>query len=187
MNTARAFGTIIDALQHATSSVLDPRKYREALNAAVELCDHYQERDEATISVLLRCQNAFSNMQSDLLMKGPEIDPVVELAGELEEATERQSTQLLLETRTVRTSNTGFNVPVYTWGRDCDLCESDGITWIEPDMETFTQLVADTYDNAEGPVAIRIMKAKEANEFKASFRDRVMEAYEDGNTTGVVI
>jgi hypothetical protein len=201
MNTAKAYSTIIDALQHGACNALGPAKYREALNAAMELRDHYIQRDEKTASTLMRCESAFNNMQSDLLMRGPEIDSAVKLASELEEAAERQRMILTLESRATYRDHgpdrilgddeppdgPAWLVPVYIWGRDCDLCESDRIVWIEPDLETFTQLVADTYDSAEGDTAIRIMKPQEAAEFEPSFRDRVMEAYENGNTTGVTV
>jgi hypothetical protein len=202
MNTAKAYNTIIDALQHATAGDRqDPSKYREALKTAMTLREHYVERDEQVASTLMRCESLFYNMQSDLLMRGPEIDSVVELTEELEEATGRQRMILTLESRATYRDHgpdvivghgeppagPAWLVPVYIWGRDCDNCESSRITWIEPDLEVFNQLVADVYDSAEGLTAIRVLTPEEAADFTPSFRDRNLEAFENGRGTSCIV
>ena len=189
MNTAKAFALINEALQQAAAGVNNPTLTRQALQQAESLQDHLITQNESTARTLRRCETLLANMRTDLAQD----DHAQEIAEDLEPEVNAAQLTLLIEARTVCTrggdtvEDWEWHAPVYVWGRDCDQCESDHISWIEPDLEAYTQLCADTYDSAEGPTTIRLMTPKEANEFKPSFRDRVMEARENGNFFGVTL
>lgn len=74
-------------------------------------------------------------------------------------------------------------VAVYDWGRDCDMCESDRVTWIDATLEAYREFEQRVYDNAEGPVSCYPISPESAAEFEPSFRDRIAEAWDNGNTT----
>ena len=66
----------------------------------------------------------------------------------------------------------------YTWGRDCDLCESDSVhfflSWYEA-----AKWIQSTYENAEGPTSVSQIDLKGYLNFERSFRDRALEQFEE--------
>tara|TARA_R110000787_G_C13324110_1_gene436730 strand:- start:45 stop:425 length:381 start_codon:yes stop_codon:yes gene_type:complete len=73
-------------------------------------------------------------------------------------------------------------VAVYSWGRDCDMCESDGVTLLPAHLMAYTRYENEVYDNAEGPTSVYPISMDEAADFEPSFRDRIAEAWDNGNT-----
>lgn len=78
-------------------------------------------------------------------------------------------------------------VAVYVWGRDCDLCESDSITNIPANLKAYEKFEQDQYDMAEGPTVVHPVSPEEADKFRPSFRDRILEAYEDGHPHHITV
>ena len=39
----------------------------------------------------------------------------------------------------IRDLAVGSKVAVYQWGRDCDMCESDSVSWIDATLESFLE------------------------------------------------
>jgi len=76
---------------------------------------------------------------------------------------------------------------VYHWGRDCDHCESDGVSTMPATKKAFEQAEADMYDNAEEPCTMYPITEAEAAEFRPTFRDHIMEAFEDGHPYSVAV
>ncbi len=71
----------------------------------------------------------------------------------------------------------GGKVPVYSWGRDCDQCESDSVTLIPATVMAFLWFADRTFRYAEGPVQVYPISFAEYAEFEPSFRDRRAEQY----------
>ena len=71
-------------------------------------------------------------------------------------------------------------VAVYEWSRDCDMCESDSMTRIPATLTHFRAFERSIYESAEGPVRIELMDNDDFIQFQPQFRDRAMEAYENG-------
>ena len=73
------------------------------------------------------------------------------------------------------------NVNVEVWSRDCDMAESTYLETIPATFEALDKLRMKLAENAEGPFATRILSQEEAAEFQPHFRDRVLEAFENGS------
>lgn len=71
------------------------------------------------------------------------------------------------------------NIGLIVWSRDCDMCESTNGHVIK--ASEFNEYVEDLYYNAEGPCNVTIVTVAEAEAFESSFRDRALEAFEDGH------
>ena len=71
-------------------------------------------------------------------------------------------------------------IVMYQWGRDCDMCESDSITIIAATRRSVMNFINHVYEGAEGPTNVHSIPLEEAKEFKSSFRDRILEAREEG-------
>lgn len=78
---------------------------------------------------------------------------------------------------------------VMTWSRDCDMCESTRVrtyyTYI-----SLTQAYASYIENlewAEGPSSWELVDPKEYPEEATHSRDRIMEAFENGNGTSLFV
>ena len=74
-------------------------------------------------------------------------------------------------------------VPVYEWGRDCDMCESDSAYLIPANVMAFERRECRVYDGAEGATSFRLMHWDNYKDFHPSFRDRIGEAWDNGNTS----
>lgn len=81
---------------------------------------------------------------------------------------------------TCRKEITRRMVLVYQWQRDCDMCERDSVVAIPAGRRYFAKVERDLYDGAEGPGGIYTITPEDAAEFSPSFRDRVLEAFEEG-------
>jgi len=78
--------------------------------------------------------------------------------------------------------------PVYMtqFSRDCDCAEATYRhrfpTWFHAN-----RYIEEAYAEAEGLTVFYEVTRKEYEEFESEFRDRTLEAFEDGNTTGVLL
>ena len=70
---------------------------------------------------------------------------------------------------------------VRVWGRDCDHCESTSIRLIDANYWALEAVRDVVYDDAEGPCSVHIIREDEAKLFKPSFRDGILEAFENGH------
>jgi len=70
--------------------------------------------------------------------------------------------------------------PVYVWSRDCECVESDRVVWIHPEAGELDELTDQTEESAEGPYSISMITQEQAADFEPTYRDRIMEAYENG-------
>jgi hypothetical protein len=77
-------------------------------------------------------------------------------------------------------------IHVIKWERDCDCAEwtSSHKFKSREEFEKFCDL---RYAYAEGPVSISVVSKKQYTEFVPESHDRVLEAFEDGKGTSVVI
>lgn len=80
---------------------------------------------------------------------------------------------------------------VYTWSRDCDMCESDNVM-VCRSLVAFYTIVECFYDSAEGPCTIEVITKEQYEEYikencgtSGKIRDRVLEAFEDGRNHNV--
>lgn len=88
------------------------------------------------------------------------------------------------------------------WSRDCDQCEgtdvheyhhkpnADGLDPCRVVLNRVLERVDSAYYNAEGPVNHYIMSEiafEEYQQYGRETRDRILEAYEDGNGDSVII
>lgn len=72
------------------------------------------------------------------------------------------------------------------WSRDCDMCESTHVSRYES-IEELEQSKEEAGEWAEGPVTWTYMDPREEEDFVPGFRDRAMEAFENGRGTAVVL
>ena len=70
--------------------------------------------------------------------------------------------------------------------RDCDMCETTHISKYSSIKEMEESMQA-TYEDAEGYVSFTYAHPLDAENFEPSFRDRTMEAYENGNGTSILV
>ena len=66
-------------------------------------------------------------------------------------------------------------VAVYTWGRDCDLCESNHMFLINATVMTYEQYEKDLYECAEGPTIMYPDTMEAFHDFHPTHRDRAAE------------
>ena len=84
------------------------------------------------------------------------------------------------------------NVIYYeAFSRDCDMCESHSYNKFEGTSEQFDKMVEKSYEGAEGEMWFKEITKEEYDAIDSddmsSTRDRVMEAYENGNgNSGIV-
>jgi len=71
------------------------------------------------------------------------------------------------------------------WSRDCDCVESTYATTIPATLTHYTNFCTKEYEYAEGAMSINIVTEKEYQEFQPYQRDRILEAFENGNTYNV--
>ena len=70
-------------------------------------------------------------------------------------------------------------VAVWTWSRDCDMCEGTDRSLIPATSGALDEFLDSLYANAEGPVSWSLHAPSE--HFQSTFRDRALEAFEDGH------
>lgn len=75
------------------------------------------------------------------------------------------------------------------WSRDCDMCESAGVSVFYGTKKMFDKAYDQAAEWADGPFSWEIISKEEYLERKGEryFRDRVMEAYENGNGTSIYV
>jgi len=78
-----------------------------------------------------------------------------------------------------RATPDGF-VYFYQWGRDCDMCEADSVRKRAAVPMAIEHEIDQIYEWAEGPTRTAILTADEAADYEPHSRDRVMEAFENG-------
>jgi hypothetical protein len=80
----------------------------------------------------------------------------------------------------------GKRIYAVRWSRDCDMCESNRRVEFK---NRFAMEYAEMhmYEDAEGPQSITVITKSEYDEFENSTRDRVMEAYENGNGFSIYV
>lgn len=76
-------------------------------------------------------------------------------------------------------------MPVIVWSRDCDCCEGTSLSYIRASLAAYDRHCEYLADGAEGPWRISIATPDEAAEFQPECRDRVLEAFENGNSYNV--
>jgi hypothetical protein len=81
----------------------------------------------------------------------------------------------------------GDSVWVYEWGRDCDMCESSTVYKIPASVMAFLLREKSIYECAEGPTSFRVITPEQAADFQPEFRDRIAEAWDNGNTTPYIV
>ena len=71
---------------------------------------------------------------------------------------------------------------VEVWSRDCDMCEGTSLSRIPATITAYERLVTRELSWAEGPTTFRVLDPCDWDQWEPSFRDRVAEAWDDGNT-----
>lgn len=71
-------------------------------------------------------------------------------------------------------------IHVIKWERDCDCAEWTSSHKFKS-REEFEKFCDSRYANAEGPVSISVVSKKQYKQFVPEERDRVLEAFENGN------
>lgn len=79
----------------------------------------------------------------------------------------------------IRQSTDGY-VYLRVWQRDCDMVEATELRKIPAEQDAVERTIDRIWEGREGPVNITFLSAVEAQEFRASERDLVTEAWEDG-------
>jgi hypothetical protein len=74
----------------------------------------------------------------------------------------------------------GGSVAVVVWSRDCDMCEGTELRIIPAHVSSYLRLLDELHQWAEGPFNATIITSIEAEQFQPSFRDRALEAWENG-------
>lgn len=70
---------------------------------------------------------------------------------------------------------------VREWSRDCDHCEATRMYTIPATLIAYNRKLCSLMDDAEGPVSLWPMTSEEAAEFTPTYRDHILEAFEDGH------
>lgn len=80
----------------------------------------------------------------------------------------------------------GRKVYAVHFSRDCDMCESNRRIEFKNRFD-YNYSLMHIMDDAEGPQSLTIISKEEYDEFKSSNRDRVMEAFENGNGFSIYV
>lgn len=80
------------------------------------------------------------------------------------------------------------NKPVYAgfWERDCDMSEGTFSRKFDNELE-YQRYLVEWHKDAEGPQSSWRMTPEEFGEFESSFRDRALEAFENGRGNAVFV
>ena len=77
------------------------------------------------------------------------------------------------------------------FSRDCDMCESHSYNEFEGSKKQFDKMVEKAYEGAEGAMWFKEITKEEYDAIDSddmtSTRDRVMEAYENGNGNSIIV
>jgi hypothetical protein len=72
---------------------------------------------------------------------------------------------------------------LHVWERDCDMMEVTRRVIIDANITAYRKYAEELAEGAEGPYTVELMSREESDKFTPSERDRIMEAYENGNTS----
>ena len=98
--------------------------------------------------------------------------------GTLQAATEaRKARQAYLQR--VKECNEHGVVALCHWSRDCDMCEATYREEIEAVPAVIDQRIEELLEGAEGPMQFWVQRMSDP--FESTWRDRALEAYEDGH------
>jgi hypothetical protein len=81
---------------------------------------------------------------------------------------------------------------IETWSRDCDMCESSSVSKYQS-IKAYHKAVERACEWAEGPVTFTIITKDQYNAYAkpgnrlGRTRDRIMEAYENGNGSSIYV
>lgn len=78
-------------------------------------------------------------------------------------------------------------IAVYEWARDCDMCESSSVRLIPASVMAYQRFENAVHDGAEGPCCCYIVPMNEVADFELTFRDRIAEAWDNGNTSPYMV
>jgi hypothetical protein len=98
--------------------------------------------------------------------------------GDLDAATTRRKSRQAFLQR-IKDCNEHGVVALVVWQRDCDCCEATTRTEIEAVPAVIDEAIERLYEDAEGPLQWYIQRMSDP--FEYGFRDRALEAYEDGH------
>lgn len=83
-------------------------------------------------------------------------------------------------------SLTTETIYIYYWSRDCDMCESTTFHKIHG-QKALNRFLDVSAQDAEGLQGYDTITKEEYDNSTSSFRDRVMEAYENGRGTSIYV
>lgn len=100
----------------------------------------------------------------------------------------RRKEQIIYDAKKWYYEKTDKVVYYYYSSTDCDMCTSAGYGYTLGER-AFREYEQDMYEGAEGPTQIEKISKEEYLENKDEhyFRDRIMEAYENGNGTSIIV
>jgi len=78
------------------------------------------------------------------------------------------------------------HIYITCWSRDCDMFESTTAS-VCYGRKAFEKIKEEAYEWAEGPVSWEEISKEEYEDFQPYHRDRIMEAYENGNGTSIYV
>jgi hypothetical protein len=81
----------------------------------------------------------------------------------------------------IQTVQQGGKVAFYSWSRDCDCCESEGLELMPASPLRIHREIDRLYSDPEGPVSWDILPPSEYEDFIPQQRDAALEAFEDGH------
>lgn len=129
-------------------------------------------------SAVRRVSQQFGYQATGVLKILNNVEEAYHLLEEAHERTERRREWV----RRFKRHHQDGKIGVIIWSRDCDMCESH-VAWIA-EVNTVAELDAwidRRLESAEGPMSFHLVSVREAEDFLPAFRDRALEAFEDGH------
>lgn len=84
-----------------------------------------------------------------------------------------------------------FYTPIYYdyYSRDCDMCERSYVEKFQGSRKAYKKMKENAYEWAEGPMEFNEISKDEYNQRAGivNTRDRILEAYENGNGTSIYV
>lgn len=72
-------------------------------------------------------------------------------------------------------------VNLIVWSRDCDMCEGTSVRKIPATLIAYHAFMLEQDEWAEGPYSVSIVTEEKAKAHVPEFRDRILEAFENGS------
>jgi hypothetical protein len=98
--------------------------------------------------------------------------------GRVEEATRRRMIRQAFLAELAGLQENG-QIALCSWSRDCDMCEGTYRVVLKADAKAVDNYIQRDLENAEGPM--RHWLQRPSDPFEHTFRDRALEAYENGH------